>query len=153
MGKPQLPEDYKEFLKLLNDNLVRYLVVGGFAVNYHGYSRATIDIDIWVSRGEKNARCITKTLREFGVDVEALKEDLFLKPDTVIRMGLPPLRIKVLTSISGVDFDSCFARRISCEWDGIPTQVLSLGDLKANKKAANRLKDLLDLEHLGGHEA
>ena len=106
MGKPQLPEDYKEFLKLLNDNLVRYLVVGGFAVNYHGYSD-----------------------------------------------GTAPLRIEVLTSISGVDFDSCFARRISCQWDGIPTQVLSLGDLKANKKAANRLKDLLDLEHLGGHEA
>jgi predicted nucleotidyltransferase len=153
MGKPQLPEDYKEFLRLLNDNQVRYLVVGGFAVNYHGYSRATIDIDIWISREEENARCITKALREFGFDVDGLKEELFLKPDTVVRMGLPPMRIEILTSISGVEFDPCFAQRVTCEWDGIPTQVLSLEDLKTNKKAASRLKDLLDLEQLGGQEA
>jgi predicted nucleotidyltransferase len=152
MGKPQLPEDYKEFLKLLNDHRVKYLIVGGFAVNFHGYSRSTIDIDIWVARDKENARRVVNALREFGFGVEELRDSLFLKSDTVVRMGLPPLRIEILTSISGVEFESCFENRETCEWDGIPTQVLSLEDLKVNKKAANRLKDLLDLEQLGGSE-
>ncbi len=87
MGKPQLPEDYKKFLKLLNVNQVKYLVVGGFAVNYHVNSRATLDIGIWISREAENAPRVTKALRGFGFDVEVLKEELVLKPDTVVRMG------------------------------------------------------------------
>jgi hypothetical protein len=148
MATIQLPPDFKEFLRLLNSKEVRYLVVGGYALGVHGYVRATGDIDIWVERSPGNATKIAAAILEFGFRGPELKESLFLEPDRVVRMGLPPIRIEVLTGISGVTFEECYAARMAVDLDGTPVGVISLADLKRNKRAAGRTKDLADLEEL-----
>jgi hypothetical protein len=148
MATIQLPPDFKEFLKLLNLREVRYLIVGGYAVAVHGYVRATGDIDIWAEPDPENAAKLAKVLREFGFGGPELSDSLFLEPNRVIRMGLPPIRIEVLTSISGVTFNQCYASCIKAELDGTPVTVIGLSDLKTNKQAAGRAKDLADLEEL-----
>ena len=145
---PALPQDFKEFLRLLNERQVKYLLVGGYAVGYHGYPRATADIDFWVATSRDNASKLTALLREFGFNDPALSESLFLEDNRIIRMGVPPFRIEIITTASGVDFLECFSRRLDAVIDGVPVSLISLADLKANKKAAGRLKDLADLDYL-----
>lgn len=144
----RLPTDFKEFLQLLNTHGVEYLLVGGYAVGYHGYPRATVDMDIWVGSNPQNASRTVAAIREFGFDVEQLREELFLQANKIVRMGEPPLRIDVMTSVSGVDFDTCYPQRISEVVDGVPINFINLENLKANKLAAGRHKDLDDLENL-----
>jgi len=134
---------------LLNKHEVKYLLIGGYAVSYHGYPRSTADMDIWVAIEPNNADRLVAVLREFGFDVPKLETSLFLNEDKVIRMGLPPLRIEVLTTISGVNFDECYSGRIIDNIDGVEVNIISLKHLKINKKASGRYKDLDDLEHLG----
>lgn len=148
MATIQLPSDFKEFLKSLNDHGVDYLLVGGYAVGYYGYPRATGDMDIWIAMHPDNAEKVVTALREFGFDVPELSADIFLETDKIVRMGVPPMRIEVLTSISGVDFDECFAERITDTISGVEVNVISLHHLKENKRASGRHKDLNDLEHL-----
>ena len=107
-----LPSDFKEFLRLLSEMGVEYLIVGGYAVGYHGYPRSTGDMDVWVASTEENADRLVKALKEFGFDVPDLDPDLFLEPDRVIRMGHPPLRIEILTSVTGVSFADCYSSRV-----------------------------------------
>jgi nucleotidyltransferase DUF2204 len=144
----EFPIDFTEFLKLLNAHEVEYLLVGGFAVAIHGYPRATADMDVWVARHADNARRIVAALREFGFDVPSLSEALFLDPDRIVRMGNAPIRIELLTSIDGVEFDECVHRAIVQMVDGSPIPVIGLDDLKANKRASGRSKDLADLDNL-----
>ena len=146
MATIQLPPDFKEFLKLLNSSKVEYLVVGGYAVNYYGFPRATADLDIWIAISADNARRLEGVVRQFGfAQAEAAT---FLQPRKVIRMGVPPVRLEILTSISGVQFADCYRRRLEVELDGVTTPLIDLDDLKRNKLAAGRLKDRLDLEQL-----
>lgn len=112
MDTIELHHDFKEFLKLLNVKNVEYLLIGGFAVNLHGYSRLTQEIDVWVARHPENARRIVEALREFGFDVPELTEQLFLAPGRIIRMGRAPVRIEISTTISGVQFDECRQRAL-----------------------------------------
>jgi hypothetical protein len=128
---------------------VKYLLIGGYAVSYHGYLRATADMDLWIAIEPQNAEKLVTVLREFGFGVPELTPDLFLNKDKVIRMGLPPLRIEILTTISGVDFDECYSERIVGIIDGVEVNIISLKHLKINKKASGRYKDFDDLEHLG----
>lgn len=144
----ELPFDFKEFLKLLNSKTVEYLLIGGYAVGYHGYPRATNDIDIWIAVNPENAVRMVEVLREFGFDNPELSVDLFQKIPSIVRMGFPPMRIEVTTSISGVDFDQCYAERIIDTLDGIEVSIISLARLKQNKQASGRFKDLNDLENL-----
>ena len=141
-----LPPDFKEFLKLLNSHEVAYLLIGGYAVNYHGYARATADMDIWVGIDPGNAEKAAAVLREFGFSQAT--PALFAEPGKVVRMGVPPIRIEVLTSASGVDFAACFEHRERVELDDVPVNLIRLADLKLNKKACGRLKNLADLEQL-----
>jgi len=143
-----LPPDFKEFLQLLNDHQVEYILIGGYAVGYHGYPRATGDMDIWIAMSPDNATNIVTALNEFGFGNTNLTSDLFLEEQKIIRIGNPPLRIELLTSVSGVDFASCYARRITETIDGIPVPIIALEDLKANKQASARRKDLNDLDNL-----
>lgn len=101
----QLPPDFKEFLSLLNEKKVEYLLIGGYAVGYHGYVRATGDIDVWIAPNAENAGRTISALREFGLELPDDSQNLLLMPDNVLRMGVPRVRIEVLTSISGVSFD------------------------------------------------
>ncbi len=148
MATIRLPPDFREFLQLLNEHRVEYLVVGGYAVGYHGYPRATVDLDIWIGRGPATAVKMVKVLQEFGFDVPNLSADLFLKEDQIVRMGVPPVRLEIFTSIPGVQFKESYASRIVDELDGVQVNLISLGQLKVNKKASGRNKDLNDLENL-----
>jgi predicted nucleotidyltransferase len=135
-------------LKLLNSKRVEYLVIGGWAVGYYGYPRATGDLDIWVSMKKENAEKIIQTFKDFGFDVPDLSTNLFTKENQIIRIGIPPLRIEVLTTISGVSFEDCFINKKVVEIDNVKINLISLPDLKKNKAAAKRHRDLDDLEKL-----
>lgn len=148
MATTLLPPDFKEFLRLLNEHDVEYLLIGGYAVGYYGYVRATADIDVWIARNENNAEKTVGALREFGFDVPGLSAELFLQAGNIVRMGVPPFRIEILTSLSGVEFEDCFKQCVVDTFDGVEIPVISLEHLKINKKASGRLKDLVDLEHL-----
>lgn len=148
MATIHLPPDFKEFLQLLNSRGVEYLVVGGYAVGFHGYPRATADLDIWIATTEQNAVKLENVLKEFGFDLPELSKNLFLEKDKIVRMGTPPIRLEILTSISGLQFPRCYASRVTTEIDGVRVNFISLEHLKANKKAAGRHQDLSDLEHL-----
>ena len=149
MGTSLLPSDFKDFLRLLNSNQVRYLLIGGYAVGYYGYPRATADIDIWIAVDPTNAGKVAEVIKEFfGFNVEGVTPQLFLQKNKVVRMGVPPFRIEVLTTISGVDFDICYAERVTDLLDDVEVSIISLKHLKLNKKASGRLKDLTDLSNL-----
>jgi len=143
-----LANDFKELLKLLNSTGVEYLLVGGYAVGIHGYVRATHDLDIWVKISQENAAKISQSLRQFGFGSAGLSADLFLTPNSMVRMGVPPIRVEVLTTISGVDFEECYAEREIVQIDGMAIPVISLTRLRENKAASGRLKDLADLDGL-----
>ncbi len=147
-GNMALNPDYRELLQLLNDNGVRYLVVGGYAVALHGYPRYTKDIDIWIELERHNADRLVKTLGEFGFGSLGLTAEDFLTPDVIVQLGYPPARVDLLTTIPGVDFAACFEARIVVLLDDIHVNFIDLENLKKNKKASGRLQDLADLEHL-----
>jgi len=144
----RLPPDFKEFLRSLSEHDVRYLLIGGYAVGYHGYPRATQDLDVWIAVSRSNAERVTKALRAFGFDSPKLQDGLFMQEKSIVRMGMPPMRIEIITSISGVDFEECFASKVLDKLDGVEVSVIDLEHLKINKKASGRYKDLDDLEHL-----
>jgi hypothetical protein len=135
-------------LKLLNAHQVEYLLIGGYAVGYYGYPRATADMDIWIAMNPANAERIVAALKDFGFDLPELSSRLFLKEWQIIRIGVPPVRIKVATTISGVNFAECYAQRVVDVLDGVKVNLISLKHLKANKKASGRHQDLADLENL-----
>lgn len=143
-----LNQDFKEFIQSLNDNAVRYLLVGGYAVALHGYPRYTKDLDVWVDSAAENAARIIKALQQFGFGSLDLKESDFTTPDQVVQLGYPPNRIDILTSLSGVEFSECFASRDVEEIDGVPVSFIDLENLKKNKKATGRHQDLADVENL-----
>ena len=148
MASIELPRDFKEFLRLLNENRVEYLLTGGYAVGYHGYPRATGDMDIWVNPTRENAARIVRVLIAFGFSPDIVSAAPFMRPHQIVRMGVPPVRIELLTTLSGVDFEACYARRVVDTVDEVEVQILSLNDLKVNKQAAGRPKDRGDLESL-----
>jgi hypothetical protein len=148
MGTIRLPHDFKEFLNLLSEHKVDYLLVGGFAVALHGHIRTTADIDFWIQPNDANALRVTEVLKAFGFG-SALPAPHVLRSDNqVIRMGVPPMRIELITSASGVDFAECHQRRWTTTIEDVKVDVISLEDLRANKAAAGRPKDLADLSEL-----
>jgi len=132
----------------LNAHQIKYLVVGGYAVTIHGYPRYTNDIDIWLEIDKTNAENLIETLIDFGFGSLNISADDFLKPDKVIQLGYPPNRIDLLTSISGVEFEDCYPKRVFVEVDGLMVNFIDIDSLKINKKASGRHKDLNDLENL-----
>lgn len=143
-----LTPDFKEFIQSLNKNKVRYLVVGGYAVAFHGYPRFTKDIDIWVWIDEQNASNLVKALDQFGFASLGLTVNDFLESGIIVQLGYPPNRIDLITGLSGVDFSTCYARRIEENLDGITLPFIDIENLRKNKKAVGRLQDLADLENL-----
>ncbi len=148
MVRIELADDFKEFLRLLNSKGVEYLLIGGYAVGYHGYPRATGDFDIWVRVSPDNARKTVSALREFGFNDSVLSVDLLLEEKRMLRMGYPPTRIEVLNEISGVEFESAYVNRIEDVLDGVPVNIISREDLIMNKKATGRGKDLVDVKNI-----
>lgn len=146
----QLQADLKEFLSLLASNRVEYLLIGGYAVGYYGYPRPTGDMDVWIGISPQNAQRVVVSLREFGVIASTEK---FLEENSLVRMGVPPFRIEILTTIDGVDFQDCYAARNTVVIGGIDVNLISLRDLRINKKASGRHKDHDDLENLPQSES
>ncbi len=147
-GDTVLNKDFKQFIRSLNDNQVRYLVIGGYAVALHGHPRYTKDLDIWIERSQQNAERIVTALEQFGFGSLGLKVDDFLVPDQIIQLGNPPNRIDLLVTVSGVDFSDCFETRIQVDIDGVNVNFIDLDNLKRNKQASGRIQDLADLENL-----
>jgi hypothetical protein len=143
-----LSQDFKEFLQSLNDNQVRYLIVGGYAVALHGHPRYTKDIDIWLWLDPQNAEKIVQALNAFGFASLNLKQDDFLEPDTIIQLGYPPNRIDILNSLSGVDFETCYPSHIEIQIGDLTLPFIDLENLKKNKQASGRMQDLADVENL-----
>ncbi|MBD3170733.1 MAG: hypothetical protein GF307_14745 [candidate division Zixibacteria bacterium] len=148
MAKLELHPDFKDFLELLNSNHVEYLVVGGYAVGYHGYPRTTGDLDVWIGVSEENAEKIAKTLVEFGMPAYEISAELFMEKDRIMTMGMPPVQIEIVTGIPGVDFDECYARKVVGKFGELVMNFIGLNDLKAYKKAIGKEKDVEDLENL-----
>jgi len=146
MATTRIPRDFKEFLKLLIAHKARFLLIGGYAVNAFGYVRNTVDLDVWVAGDSENQQRVIAAVREFGFPNAA--GDVLGEANAMLRMGVPPLRIEVIKSISGVEFEDCWPRRVFIEDDEFAIPMISLADLKTNKRASGRGKDLVDLEGL-----
>lgn len=149
----RLPDDFREFLRLCNDHRLEYLLVGGYAVGAHGYSRPTADMDIWIAISRVNASKGVEVLRAFGFASAHPTPELLMERGKIIRMGIPPFRIEILNDLSGVDFAACVASTVVVDFDGLKVPVISRRDLITNKKAAGRLKDLNDVQHLTAPDA
>jgi len=144
-------EDFRDLLTALLGAEARFLVVGAHAMAVHGVPRATGDLDVWIARDPTNVGRVWAALTRFGAPVAALgvsQGDLG-HPDRVVQIGLPPRRIDVLTSISGVEFDEAWPDRVTHELDGLAVPFLGRAALIRNKRASGRTKDRADLEALG----
>lgn len=143
-----LNPDFREFIQLLNTHDVRYLVVGGYAVAFHGYPRNTKDIDIWLWLDASNANRLLHALADFGFQSLSLRAADFLEPDQIIQLGYPPARIDLLTTVPGVDFEDCYRTRLEIQVGEITVNLIDLENLKRNKRASGRPQDLADLANL-----
>jgi len=144
----ELDQDFKEFIALLNEHQVEYLIVSGYAVVAYGYHRFTGDIDIWINPSPENAKKILEVLKAFGFGKLKLTLQDLTSKDKIIQLGYEPLRIDLMTSVEGLDFIDCSKRRKSRKADGIKIHLLGLDDLRKNKKLVGRHRDLEDYKHL-----
>lgn len=122
----ELDKDFKEFIELLNEHKVDYLVIGGYAVNYHGYPRYTKDIDFWIWMIEPNIEKLIDAIKDFGFGALKLEVEDFMTPENVIQLGYEPYRIDLLVDVEGVDFEECYNRGTEGDLDGTAVKFLSL---------------------------
>lgn len=144
----QFPRDYQGFLQLLTAHDVKYVVVDGYAVIFHGYVRYTGDLDVFVALSVETAQRLTQVFREFGFTVPELAPELFLNKGRIVRAGHEPMRLEILNEIDGVTFDECYANRIEIELGGQKVNFIALPQLLQNKRASGRFKDMADVEAL-----
>ncbi len=145
----EVQQDFKELLKLFNAHKVKYLIVGGYALAFHGAPRYTGDIDIFVKPDAENAIRILNALNEFGFGSVGLKEEDLKTPNKVIQLGFPPVRIDIITSISGVSWYDAFKKHDKGEYGDISVCYIGKKHYIINKRASGRKKDLADLEAIG----
>ena len=140
--------DFKELLLAFNAHNVEYLIVGAHALAAHGHVRATKDLDLWVRPEKANAQKVLKAPSDFGAPLSDLTVDDLSKKETIFQIGLPPLRIDVITDIDGVEFPEAWPDRLETMFGGVPAFVISRHHLIANKKTSARLQDLADVQQL-----
>jgi predicted nucleotidyltransferase len=145
----EISADFKELLELLNDRNVDYVIVGGYALAHHGAPRFTGDLDILVNPDAANASKVIRVLDDFGFASLGLAANDFESDDNVIQLGVPPVRIDILTSLTGVSWEQVFSGRVKAELGGVPVHVIGRDQLITNKKALGRKRDLADLEAIG----
>jgi predicted nucleotidyltransferase len=138
---------YKELLQLLNEFEVEYLIVGGFAVMKYGEPRYTKDLDVWVHNSPENSRRVLEALKKFGAPLEhdGITAETFTG-QVVYQIGIAPVRIDILSEITGVDFPDAWKKRVASTFFGVPVHFISLDDLVTNKRALGRSSDLKDLQ-------
>ncbi|RJQ42291.1 MAG: hypothetical protein C4550_00010 [Nitrospiraceae bacterium] len=147
-----LNEDYKEMLRTLLNNKVRFLVVGAYAMGAYGYPRATGDFDIWVEASPDNSKKIYKALKEFGAPLKEITSETFSEKGIVFQIGVPPRRIDLITHIDGVAFKDAYQAKEEFKIEGLKIPVLSKANLIKNKKSTGREKDMLDVKYLKKHK-
>ena len=145
----EIRNDFKELLELFNNHKVEYLIVGGYALAFHGAPRFTGDIDLFVRPARENAERIVAALNDFGFGLLDLSEGDFTVPDKVIQLGVPPVRIDIVTSISGVSWEKADTGKVPGQYGQTPVCFISREDFIANKRATGRKKDAADIEALG----
>jgi len=148
----KLSKDLKEFIELLNSSKVKYVIMGGYAVAYHGHPRFTGDIDFLIERSASSAALLEQVVNRFGFSGLGLKARDFLEPETVIQLGRPPNRIDILTSASGVNFEDAWRSKETTIFDGLPVYVISKELLIKNKRAVQRPQDIADLKQIAEDE-
>ena len=144
-----IPPDFREFFVLLNKHEVEYLIVGSYALAFHGSPRYTGDVDVLVRRSPENAARVLKALDAFGFSFPNLAAEDFVEPENTVQLGMPPVRIDLLTSITGVSWEEADASKVQALLDGVPVRYIGREQYVANKRALGRKKDLADLEALG----
>lgn len=144
-------DDFRDLLKELVAGEARFLIVGAHALSAHGVPRATVDLDIWIRSDADNAQRVYEALARFGAPLDALGVTVsdFTQAEMVAQFGLPPHRVDILTSISGVSFDDAWEDRLEGDVEGIRVPIIGLRSFVLNKRASGRKKDLADLESLG----
>jgi len=141
-------KDFREFIECLNKHNAEYLIVGGYAVAFHGHPRYTKDLDIWISISSKNAEKLINAIKDFGFDSLGLSKNDFQTPELIIQLGNPPNRIYIITTASGIDFDETFSHKVVVDINGLLVNFIDLSNLIKNKKASGRHQDLADIENL-----
>ena len=145
----EVQPDFKDLLALLNEHGVEHIIVGGYALAFHGVPRYTGDMDILVRPGPANARRIMGALNAFGFGSVGLTASDFETPDQVVQLGVAPVRIDLITSLTGVSWEEAFAGRIEGNYGGVPIYYIGRDEFISNKRALGRKRDLADLEALG----
>ncbi len=142
--------DFRDFLTALNDQEVRYILVGGFSVILHGYARTTGDMDIWVERSTENYLKLKKAFLQFGMPVFDMTAENFLSHPNwdVFTFGTPPVAIDIMVKVKGLDYETCYQRSVWFEDADLVIRTIHKNDLLKAKEAAGRSKDLDDLENL-----
>ena len=145
----EIQKDFKELLALFNAHKVEYIVVGAYALAFHGAPRFTGDIDIFIKSESENAKRILAALKEFGFGSLDLSEDDFANPDKVVQLGVPPVRVDIMSSLTAVPWEKADAGKVSGNYGDVQVYFISRSDFALNKRALGRKKDLADLEALG----
>ena len=148
----EIQQDFRDLLELFNLNEVEYIIVGGYALAFHGAPRYTGDIDIYVKPDAGNAEKIMSALGEFGFGSLGLTEADFRKPGQIIQLGVPPVRVDIITSIDGVSWDEAFTNRVAGKYGDLQVHYIGRKQYINNKRATGRQKDLADIEALGEKE-
>lgn len=148
MAMTQIPRDFLDLLRLLNQHGVKYLVIGGYAVVLHGHNRMTGDLDVFIESSPANAEAVCIAYHEFGLGRGEVTAADFLEEGKMIRAGFEPMRLEILNQISGVTFEECYPHRVEVEVQGVPVKFIGRDQLIANKRASGRAKDLSDVKKL-----
>jgi predicted nucleotidyltransferase len=148
MAKIKLAADFKDFLRLCLRNEVRFLIIGGYAVIHHSRPRYTGDLDVWIDSSLENAQRVVSVLIDFGFPPAAVGTEMITEGNKIIRMGFEPMRLELFTSIPGIEFSPCYERRVLVKIGRMQVPFIGLEDLKINKRASGRPKDLQDMEEL-----
>jgi hypothetical protein len=140
--------DMRELIDIFERLGVRYVLVGGFAVNYYGYVRTTQDVDVLVYPSPANAQKVMDALGEFGFGQAGIPRDCFTRKGSVIHLGEEPNRIDLLTHLKGVSNDTVFNNMERIEYQGVSLNIISFDDLLACKQSSDRPRDLADADEL-----
>ena len=148
----EVQKDFREFLALLNEHEVRFMIVGGYALAFHGAPRFTGDIDVFIKPDHENAQRIIKVLEDFGFSSLELSVADFQDENKIVQLGLPPIRIDIITSISGVTWEEADASKESGFFGDVSVFYIGKTQYVTNKRATGRAKDIADIEALGEEE-
>jgi hypothetical protein len=143
-----LNEDYKDMLRALSVEKVKYLLVGAYAMAAHGYPRSTLDIDFWVLQSPQNADAVMRALHRFGAPLHNLTAEDLQRDGTIFQIGIAPRRIDIITEATGLEFEEVYERSQPITIEGIEVRIPSIADLIRNKRSTGRTKDLADAEAL-----